>query len=165
MSALLYVLFGVFAFVGRIFGLVLNGRRELDNKRRELRLHVLVDAWRSIERSANREGREAAERLENALADMQLFGSPSQAQRAAAATRALNESGTQTAALDDLLEELRVDLRAEMRLGRVSAQLVHPRAEAAPQASSRVTVTPRRLRVVPTVVRGGSRTLERVRSE
>ena len=127
MSAILYLLRGVLAVLGRLFGQALNGRRELDNKRRELRVQFLVDAWRSIERAANRAGREEARGLEQALADLQLFGTPAQADQAARVARSMGDRGRESTALDDLLETLRLDLREEMRLGRTSARLVYLR--------------------------------------
>ena len=74
MSPFLYLLRGVFAFLGRIFGQALNGRREVDSKRRELRVQFLVDAWRNLERAAHFVSLDEAGALDQALADIQLFG-------------------------------------------------------------------------------------------
>jgi hypothetical protein len=127
MGALLNLLHGLLVVIGRIFGQALNGKRERDSRRHDLRIQFLVDAWRSIERAANRGGADEMRGLEQAIADVQLFGSPSQAEQAANVARSINERETKTAALDELLEALRLDLRDEMRLGRANARLVHLR--------------------------------------
>jgi hypothetical protein len=130
MLGFLYLLRGVLAFLGKVFGQALNGRRELDNRRRELRVQFLVDAWRNLQRAARRaDGDEG--RLDQALADIQLFGTPSQAEKAATLARSINELRSDTTTLDDLLEVLRADLRDELRLGRANTRLVYLRGEEA----------------------------------
>jgi hypothetical protein len=125
MGAFLYVMLGLLAVLGRLLGHVLGARRELANKRRELRVQVLIDAWRSIERAAHRIARDEMRDLEHALADIQLFGTPSQTDRAARVARSLSGKATNGAAIGELLEALRVDLREEMKLGRAATPLVY----------------------------------------
>jgi hypothetical protein len=132
MSALLNLLHGLLVVIGRLFGQALNGKREHDNRRRDVRVQFLVDAWRSIERAATRGGPDEIRGLAQAIADIQLFGTPSQAEQAASVARSMNERKTNTAALEDLLEALRLDLRDEMRLGRASARVVYLREGYAP---------------------------------
>jgi hypothetical protein len=129
MGAITYLLRGVLALLGTIVGRLLGARGDIDNKRRELRVHALLDAWRNVERAVNRCGAEALRGLEDALADIQLFGTPSQAEHAARVARSLNDGQAETGCLDELLEALRLDLRKEMRLGRVESPLVCLRAE------------------------------------
>jgi hypothetical protein len=124
MGALIYLLRGVLAVLGRIAGQLLGARGDIDNKRRELRVHVLVDAWRNIGRAANHRGPEEIRGLEQALADLQLFGNPSQAEHAARVARSMNEGDADVTSVDELLEALRVDLRKEMRLGPAESRLV-----------------------------------------
>jgi hypothetical protein len=132
MNALLYVLRGVLAVVGKLLGHFLGSQRELDNRRRELRVQHLVDAWRNIVRAGVHAGLDAGHHagldesrgLEQALADIQLFGTPSQADHAARVARSLNEDPTRTSVIGELLESLRGDLRDELRLGRAEARLV-----------------------------------------
>jgi hypothetical protein len=113
------------AVAGWIVGHWLNARRDLANKRRELRVRYLVDAWRSIEKAANRADRDATRGLEEALADVQLFGTSEQAAAAAATAREM--AGTGVASVSKLLEELRADLRRELYLGPASGNLIHLR--------------------------------------
>jgi hypothetical protein len=128
MGAIIYLLRGVLAVLGTIVGRLLGARGDIDNKRRDFRVHVLVDAWRNIERAVSRPGPEETRGLEQALADVQLFSTPSQAEQAARVARSMNEGGAKTACLDELLEVLRLDLRKEMRLGRAESPLVCLRA-------------------------------------
>jgi hypothetical protein len=128
MGAITYLLRGVLAVLGTIVGRLLGARGDIDNKRRELRLHVPVDAWRNVERAVNRPGAEATLSLEHALADIQLFGTPSQAEHAARVARSMNDGEAKTASLHELLEALRLDLRKDMRLGRTESRLVSLRA-------------------------------------
>jgi hypothetical protein len=136
MNTLLYVLRGVLAVLGRLFGQLWGNRTELDNRRRELRVQHLLGAWRQMAR-AGRRGDDPGD-LEQALADVQLFGTPAQADQAARVARTLNDDPAETSALDDLLETLRVDLRDELRLGKTQARLVRLGDEgtAYPRASS-----------------------------
>jgi hypothetical protein len=138
-SAILNLLHALLSLLGRLFGQAWGARRELDNKRRDLRVQFLVEAWRNIERASNRTGRKEMRGLEQALADVQLLGTPSQADQAARVARSLARKATNSAAIDELLESLRVDLRDEMRLGRAVSPLVclrmSPRARATPSAS------------------------------
>jgi hypothetical protein len=128
MGAITYLLRGMLAVLGTIVGRLLGARGDIDNKRRELRMHVLVEAWRNVERAVNRPEAEATRGLEHALADLQLFGTPSQAEHAARVARAMNEGEAKPASVDDLLETLRLDLRKEMRLGPAGSPLVSFRA-------------------------------------
>jgi hypothetical protein len=130
MSTLMVLLRGLLAIVGRLFGQTLNGRRDVDNKRRELRIQFLVEAWRNLERAARRARLDETRELEQALADIQLFGTPDQADQAGRVARSMSEARTETATLDELLEALRADLREELRLGRANARLEHLRGAA-----------------------------------
>jgi hypothetical protein len=129
MGAITYLLRGVLALLGTIVGRLLGTRGDIDNKRRELRVHVLVDAWLNVERAIDRPSAEAMRGLEHALADIQLFGTPSQAEHAARVARSMNEGEAEAACLDELLEAIRLDLRTEMRLGRAESRLVCLRAD------------------------------------
>jgi hypothetical protein len=129
MSAVIYLLRGLFAFLGRLVGQTLGARRELDHKRRDVCLQALIEAWRSLERATVAGIADDAPALDRALADIQLFGTPTQAAHAAQVAYSL-DGGTGTPAVDDLLEALRHDIREEMRLGRAMGPLVRVRGAA-----------------------------------
>ena len=116
------------AFVGAIAAVVvwyLSARdlRKIDreNKKREIRLQFLVDAYRKIESSGNRplsHDSEYARNIENAIGDIQLFGSRKQVELTQAEAKLLCATGHATH--DALLNELRRDLRSELDLEALS---------------------------------------------
>src|ERR1700733_8568121 len=99
----MYLLHTLFAVLGRLFGQTIGGRREVDARRRELRVQFLVDAWRNLARAGHQHAHDDGAALRQALADVQLFGTPAQVDQAAAVARSLTVSGD-VDALDDLLE-------------------------------------------------------------
>jgi hypothetical protein len=131
MASLFYLLRGLLAVAGAILGRVFGVRSESENRRRELRVNVLVEAWRNIERAAMRAGAEEMRGLERALADIQLFGTPAQVEHAASVARSMNERRRTKGQVGDLLEALRLELRTELRLGRTDSPFVSLR-EASP---------------------------------
>jgi hypothetical protein len=96
--------------------------RDRMNKRRELRVKYLIDAYRLLETVSNRPISSAtAPQFESAIADIQLFGTPTQVLLAQDFATAFAASGS--APLDHLLENLREDLRAELELAAVPARI------------------------------------------
>lgn len=113
------------AFISAIVAVVvwyLSARdlRKLDreNKKREIRLQFLIDAYRKIESSSNRAPLEFesmyACNIESAISDIQLFGSRKQVEFAQQVSDTLAKTGY--VKYDDLLNELRRDLREELSL-------------------------------------------------
>jgi hypothetical protein len=87
--------------------------RDRQNRRQEQRIHYLVSVYRAFSK-ANHHPQlyEVAEELEQAVVDVQLFGTPNQV---ALVRRFATDLGTaQTAEMDELLVELRDSLRAEL---------------------------------------------------
>jgi len=98
-------------------------RKEKENKRREIRLNYLIDAYRKLESAANRPmtpDSEHARNIESAIADIQLFGSISQVEFAQIAAKTFAETGQ--VSFDDLLNDLRDDLRNELELDTLSSR-------------------------------------------
>jgi hypothetical protein len=114
MSTWLYLLCGLIAVLGRFLGQAFGARRDLANRNRQYRLERLVDAWRNIEIAGSGARHDA--NLEGALRDIQLFGTASQVESAARVVRALEDGSDPEPLLVGLLEDLRGDLRLEMRL-------------------------------------------------
>lgn len=101
-------------------------QRDRANKRRELLVGYLIDAYRRLEAGAAREMTvEQAEAMESAIADIQLFGTPRQVQLVQDFALQIAETGG--ASIDDLLVSLRADLRAELGLTDVPARLQYLR--------------------------------------
>ncbi len=99
----------------------LSQSRDIDNKRREIISGYLIEAYRNIENVCGR-GHSLTEdqkkRIERAIADIQLFGSVKQIEAAKNFTEKMNRTG-----YDDpreLLSLLRIDLRDELKLPKVS---------------------------------------------
>jgi hypothetical protein len=160
MGACLYMICAaVLAVLGRIFGQFLAARKELDNRNRQLRMDLLVDAWRSIELAANRTDQEAMSGLERALGDIQLLGTPSQVERASRVAYAMAGGSHNPSVLVDLLEVLRGDLRREMRLSALATPLGFLLEGLTSGSQSQVVVSlakARHRRVVETEMGGGS---------
>ncbi len=116
MGALSYLFCGVLAVLGRILGQMLGARWSVSAHLREVRLTVLMDAWRRIERASVDPRADDVRALEHALSDVQLVGTPAEVALAAKAARSLNRRPGAVPSLDELLHALRVDVRAEMRL-------------------------------------------------
>jgi len=114
----------VTAFIGAITAIAVYylsardlKRQDREAKRREIRLQFLIEAYRQIEYSSNRPRKEMTEALntiECAISDIQLFGTRRQVTLA-------QEVVTKAACgedmfFDDLLDELRRDLRSELEI-------------------------------------------------
>lgn len=100
-----------------------NSRRDRSNKKRELLISYLIEAYRRLEHAAfAKEPENHKENVESAIADIQLFGSVRQVRLAQDFANKMAADGT--AGLDHLLEELRVDLRKELNLEDAGKQLI-----------------------------------------
>src|SRR5882762_7810705 len=89
----------------------LSMNRDQENKRRDLRVQYLLEAYRKLERSANRGDlvRDYAEELESALGDIQLLGTEHQV--------SLAHEFSVSKDLTMLLTDIRAELRRELKLG------------------------------------------------
>jgi hypothetical protein len=116
----------VVAVISWFVGSWLAARRDRANKRRDLRVQYLVDAYRRLQAAGHRPlVPPYSLDLESAVADVQLFGTP--AQVAAVQKFASEIGGHGQALLDDLLLSLRNDLRAELQLEDVGGKLKYLR--------------------------------------
>jgi hypothetical protein len=104
------------AVISWFIGSWLAVRRDRANKRRDLRVQYLIDAYRRLAIGANRTPPSASHLndIESALEDVQLFGTAAQVEAAHELARNVAERGEATA--DGLLTLLRDDLRKELRL-------------------------------------------------
>jgi hypothetical protein len=103
----------VVALLVVVLGHAFTLRRERQNRRQEQRIGYLVSAYRAFAKANNHPRLyEVAEELEQAVADVQLFGTPRQANLAR--QFAIDLATLRTAELDDLLAELRNSLRSEL---------------------------------------------------
>jgi len=107
----------------------LSLNRDEANKRRDLRVQYLLEAYRKLENASNRQDLgDYARNLESALADVQLLGSERQVLLAHEFAVAMAKD--RTASLDPLIADLRSELRRELRLGPLPDRIVVFRHEA-----------------------------------
>jgi len=113
------------AVVGGLVVHLLSGRRDRANKRKEQRVTYLIEAYRRLEECSQQFGIAAKGKLESAVADIQLFGTPRQVELVQQFASDFAEKGG--ASLDALLGDLRADLRVELNLESVPENIVHLR--------------------------------------
>ena len=101
----------------------LSVNRDQQNKRRDLRIQYLIEAYRRLENSANRQDlSNYARDLESALSDIQLLGTERQV--LLAHEFAISMARNKTASLDQLVAEIRSELRRELRLAPLPDRIV-----------------------------------------
>jgi len=115
------------AVAGWIVGHRLNAERDLQNKRVELRIRYLLEAYRNLEASIETEvSRKNLDVLEAAISDIQLLGSPEQVDKVLAWSSQFAKTGTQKDVnLQDLLEDLRTSLRQDLGLRPIDRKIRH----------------------------------------
>ena len=111
------------AVIGWLIGHYFTARRDVANKRRELVIGHLIDAYRVItnEVSHRPESEERNIKLENILSDIQLFGS--QQQIALAKQLADDVAAGGVFELNELIASLRNDLRGQLNLSAVKGNV------------------------------------------
>lgn len=96
------------AVVGWFIVHELSISRDIKNKRIELKIKYLIEAYRRLEHISHRDNPDLKD-FESAIADIQLFGTKGQAELAREV--ALEFAKNRTVSLDPLLGDLREDLR------------------------------------------------------
>jgi len=92
-----------------------------------MRIKYLIEMWRKLERTTERgEDKSRLKDMEEVIADIQLLGSGSQIKLAIEIAETLAKKGKVT--VNNLLEELRKDLRKELNLEPVSVEIKALRA-------------------------------------
>jgi len=115
------------AVLGWLVGHALNAKRDLQNKRREIRVQYLIEAYRRLEAAGSRgpiHETKFGEGFESAIADIQLFGTEDQAQMAKEMVLAITSHRTD-ASSGHLLMSLRDSLRHELNLGLMKEEPFH----------------------------------------
>ncbi|MEC5385562.1 hypothetical protein VVD49_07490 [Uliginosibacterium sp. H3] len=106
----------VIAIVGWFAAHQFNVYRDIQNKRRDLRIQFLLDAYRRLESAANRakQTEDQKQAFESAVADIQLLGTTAQVE--ATITYLQKHAAGSGAKIDEVLRLLRKDLRRELGL-------------------------------------------------
>jgi hypothetical protein len=106
------ILAAVVAVCGWFIAHRLNVKKDIANKKRELRIQHLIDAYRKLEKSSHSASTEYRKDFESAIADIQLFGSGRQIQLVHELIEQIQREGFGT--YNQLLELLRKELRHEL---------------------------------------------------
>lgn len=107
----------IVAILGWVIAHVLTSNRDRANKHRDIRLQYLIEAYRRLGDASGRHlssETEYAQRLESALADIQLFGSLTQVEKLKKILEDYAADGN--AYLDEVINDLRDELRKELDL-------------------------------------------------
>lgn len=104
----------------------LSKQRDVLNKKKEIRIRYLIDAFRRLESASNKKVAINKD-LESVMADIQLFGSKKQIKLAQKFISEMAEN--QNSSTLELLESLRDDLREELMLDKVSDKFLFLRIE------------------------------------
>jgi hypothetical protein len=100
----------------------LTATRDQLNKRKDLKVEYLLKAYRNLSNAANRTNpNEFGLQFEEAVSDIQLLGSPKQIELLHKALSERDSDGNHVG-VNDVLEELRVDLRNELALEPISTK-------------------------------------------
>ena len=92
----------------------MSQRRDFINKKKEIRISYLIDAFRRIEDASQRRDNDKLLQLESAIADIQLFGTKQQVELSR--KFATDFANNRNADAMPLLYNLRDDLRKELNL-------------------------------------------------
>jgi hypothetical protein len=110
----------------------LNSTRDRENKLRDIKIEYLINAYHNLANSSMRKPSSGYFRqMESAVADIQLFGTPSQISKVHQFLKEFSKDGK--ASMDPLLDDLRNELRDELNLPRIEENVQWFRPEGAPK--------------------------------
>jgi len=105
-----------------------NVARDRANKKRDLQIQYLIEAYRRLERAANRpKSFDNNAELESAVADIQLFGTAGQVKLAEKFS--FDIAHNSHSSTDELLINLRAELRKELGLEEIGPEIVYLRLD------------------------------------
>ena len=106
----------------------LNIARDRANKKRDLQIQYLIEAYRRLERASNRpKNFDNNAELESAIADIQLFGTADHVKLAEKFS--FDIARNSHSSMDELLINLRAELRKELGLQEVNPEIVYLRLD------------------------------------
>jgi hypothetical protein len=126
-EALKYLVPALVAVVGWLVAHRFSAYRDRQNKRRDLRVEFLIEAYRRLESVTNRPKKteEQALAFESAIADIQLLGTPDQVNALLKYIQEFTAGSGGGGDITEVLKLLRADLRNELSLrGAVQDALV-----------------------------------------
>jgi hypothetical protein len=104
------------AVVGWVIAHYFTSKREVQNKRREIRVSFLIEAYQKLENAIQRSSTKVGADLELVVANIQLFGSEEQILLAKKIANDIANNGS--ADLEPLLKNLRTNLRDDLQLSK-----------------------------------------------
>ena len=109
---------------------LLTANRDRVNKHRDIRMDYLITAYQRLENAVHRKQESKYFRdMESSVADIQLFGNESQIEQVKIFLKEFEEKGL--GSVDDLLNNLRDELREELNLSKVEGNVRWFRPEGA----------------------------------
>ncbi len=125
MIELKYAIPVIIAILGLMGGHFLSNRRESEKRKKEMRVTYLIEAFRKLEKGASPTANNYSPGdFESAISDIQLFGSGSQVKLAQKFCKSASEGDGSL--LQDLLENIRNELRTELSLPKEKLPKISP---------------------------------------
>jgi hypothetical protein len=125
MIELKYIVPVITAILGLIGGHFFSNKRESEKRRKEMRIEYLVDAFRKLERGSSPTANDYSDGdFESAISDIQLLGNGKQVLLAHKFCEAASSGDGNL--LQDLLENIRFELRAELALPKEELPRITP---------------------------------------
>lgn len=122
MEQLIPLITGIF---GIFLGSYLTKKRDFQKTKKELRIKYLIEAYRKIEKGAMPVSKKFDKGdFESAIADIQLFGNPSQIHLAYKFCEEAAKGNGKL--LQELLENLRNELRSEVKISNKNIPKISP---------------------------------------
>ena len=112
------------AIIGWFAAHRLAANRDRVNKHRDIRIEYLIKAYQKLENAVHRKPEPNSsyfQDMESTVADIQLFGTESQIEKVKTFLNEFEEKGK--GSLDDLLNDLRDELRKELDLSKVEGNV------------------------------------------
>lgn len=103
----------ILAILGWIVAHYFTSKRDVQNKRREIRVEFLIDVYQKLENAIQRPAKKVGHDLEYVIATIQLFGSNEQILLAKNIANDIANNGF--ADLEPLLKSLRTNLRDDLQ--------------------------------------------------
>lgn len=132
---------GLIVAVGWIVSHYFNKSRDIAAEKRKLRISYLLEAYRKLEVASNSDNPHQTEAaMESAIADIQLLGTPAQVELVQKLARQFADEGV--VSFDQLLQNLRQELRRELELEAVDGKLVFFRISRSHRGSRKIPSNP-----------------------
>ena len=111
------------AVIGWLIGYYFTSKRDISNKRRDITLQHLINAYRILTNDISHRphSKERQHKLESIISDIQLFGSKEQAEIVAQLARDM--AAKKDYEYDTIINSLRADLREQLDLEHINGNV------------------------------------------